>query len=103
MAQVLGIAAEKRAYTLSDRATFLAQRQGLDLVILSEGDPLLVNPYSVIVVNPAKHPHVRREAAERFADFLREPETRRAIAAFGKDRYGQPLFFVGEPGPTPAP
>jgi tungstate transport system substrate-binding protein len=97
MGQVLRMAGEKRAYTLSDRGTFLAQRQGLDLDVLSEGDPLLVNPYSVILVNPEKHPHVRREAAEKFADFLLAPETQKVIADFGKDRYGQPLFFAGEP------
>jgi tungstate transport system substrate-binding protein len=96
MAQVLRIASEKRAYALTDRGTFLAQRQGLDLAVLGEGDPLLVNQYSVILVSPAKHPHVRQEAARRFADFLLAPETQKVIADFGKDRFGQPLFFVGE-------
>jgi tungstate transport system substrate-binding protein len=94
MGQVLRMAAEKRAYTLTDRGTFLALREGLDLAVVSEGDPLLKNPYSVIVVSAAKHPHVRRQAAERFADFLGSPEARRIIADFGKDRFGQPLFFV---------
>src|SRR5205807_249023 len=70
MGQVLRMADQKRAYTLSDRGTFLAQRKGLDLAVLCAGDPLLVNQYSVILVNPRKHPHVRREAARRFADFL---------------------------------
>jgi tungstate transport system substrate-binding protein len=96
MGQVLRLASEKRAYTLSDRGTFLALRQGLDLAVLAEGDPLLVNPYHVIVVNPAKHPHVHQREAQRFADFLLSPEGRGLIADFGKDRYGQPLFFVGE-------
>ena len=59
MGQVLRMADQKRAYTLSDRATYLAQRGGLDLAVLCEGDPLLRNPYGVIVVSPAKHPHVR--------------------------------------------
>jgi tungstate transport system substrate-binding protein len=95
MGQVLRMASEKRAYTLSDRGTFLAQRGGLELAVLSEGDPLLVNQYSVIRVNPEKHPHVRKEAAEKFADFLLAAETQRLIADFGKDRYGQPLFFPG--------
>jgi tungstate transport system substrate-binding protein len=98
MGQVLRLASEKRAYTLTDRGTFLAQRQGLDLVVLCGGDPLLVNQYSVIVVNPAMHPHVRAQAARQFADFLRSPSTRKAIAEFGRDRFGQPLFFVGEAG-----
>jgi tungstate transport system substrate-binding protein len=95
MGQVLRMASEKRAYTLSDRGTFLALRGGLELAVLSEGDPLLVNQYSVIRVNPEKHPHVRKEAAEKFADFLLAPATQRLIADFGKDRYGQPLFFPG--------
>jgi tungstate transport system substrate-binding protein len=94
MGQVLRVASEKRGYTLSDRSTFLALREGLDLTILSEGDPLLHNPYSVILVSPAKHPHVRRVAAGKFTDFLLSPTGQEAIAAFGKDRYGQPLFFA---------
>jgi tungstate transport system substrate-binding protein len=93
MGQVLRMASEKRAYTLADRGTFLAQRQGLDLVILYEGDPLLKNQYSVILVNPEKHPHARGEAARKFADFLLAPDTRKVIADFGKERFGEPLFF----------
>jgi len=98
MGQVLRMASEKRAYTLSDRGTFLALRGGLELAVLAEGDPLLVNQYSVIRVNPEKHPHVRQEAAQRFADFLLGPEAQRLIAEFGKDRYGEPLFFPGAKG-----
>jgi tungstate transport system substrate-binding protein len=97
MGQVLRIAAEKRAYTLSDRGTFLAQRTGLDLEVLNEGDPVLLNPYSVIVVSPDKHAHVHSEAARKFADFLLSADGRQAIGEFGKDKFGQPLFFVGEP------
>jgi tungstate transport system substrate-binding protein len=102
MGQVLRMAHEKSAYTLTDRATFLAQRQGLELAILCEGDPSLVNQYSVIRVNPDRHPHIQTEAARKFADFLLAPATRKTIAAFGKDRYGQGLFFVGVP-PAPRP
>lgn len=93
MGQVLRMANEKRAYTLTDRGTYLAQRQGLDLTILSEGDPVLVNRYSVIVVSPEKHPRVHSQAARQFAEFLLSPETQKAIADFGIERYGQPLFF----------
>jgi tungstate transport system substrate-binding protein len=95
MAQVLRLASEKRAYTLSDRGTFLAQRRGLELEILHEGDRLFKNQYSVIRVNPEKHPHIRSQTAQRFADFLLEPATQKVIADFGKDRFGQPLFFSG--------
>jgi tungstate transport system substrate-binding protein len=98
MGQVLRMADQKRAYTLSDRATLLAQQQGANLTILSQGDPLLVNRYSVILVSPDKHPHVRYEAARKFADFLLSPKIQRSIADFGTDRYGQPLFFIGAPG-----
>jgi tungstate transport system substrate-binding protein len=93
MGQVLRMASEKRGYTLSDRGTFLALRADLDLTVLAEGDPLLVNPYSVILVSPEKHPHVRAAEARQFADFLVSAEGQRAIADFGKDRFGVPLFF----------
>jgi tungstate transport system substrate-binding protein len=98
MAQTLRMAGEKRAYTLTDRGTYLNQGQGLDLAVLCEGDPLLVNPYSVITVNPEKHPGVHEEAARNFADFLVSPEVQETIANFGKDRFGEPLFFVGNAG-----
>jgi tungstate transport system substrate-binding protein len=94
MAPTLRIAAEKRAYTLSDRATYLAQRNGLDLVVLLEKDTLLNNPYSAIIVSPKKHPHVHYESARHFVRFLIEPETQKIIAEFGIAKYGQPLFFV---------
>jgi tungstate transport system substrate-binding protein len=58
---------------------------------------LLVNRYSVILVNPVKHTHVHHEASRKFAAFLLSPEVQRTIAAFGTDRYGEPLFFVGTP------
>jgi tungstate transport system substrate-binding protein len=93
MAEVLRMAGEKRAYTLTDRGTFLALGKAPGLVVLSQGDPLLRNQYSVIVVSPDKHPHIRREAAQQFADFLVSPEARKAIADFGKDRFGESLFF----------
>ncbi|MEX2560766.1 MAG: substrate-binding domain-containing protein [Pirellulales bacterium] len=93
MVQTQRMASEKRAYTLSDRGTYLAQRSSLDLAILSQGDPLLRNQYAVIVVNPAKHPHVKAAAARRFADFMLSPETQSSIGRFGADQFGEPLFF----------
>jgi tungstate transport system substrate-binding protein len=101
MGAVLRMAGEKRAYTLSDRGTYIAQRKGLDLTILSQGDPLLVNQYHVIVVNPQAHPGVREKLARQFADYLVAPDTQMLIAEFVKDRYGQPLFFPGSPKPRP--
>jgi len=92
MGLILGIANEKRGYTLSDRGTFLALRDKLDLKIVCEGDPLLLNRYSVIVASADKHPADRHEMARRFAEFLFAPDTQQAIGQFGVDRFGEPLF-----------
>jgi tungstate transport system substrate-binding protein len=71
MGAVLTMAAEQQAYTLSDRATYLARKaEGLDLEVLVEGDPVLFNPYGVILVNPEKHPDVKAALAQQFADWL---------------------------------
>jgi tungstate transport system substrate-binding protein len=103
MAQTLRLADEKRAYTLTDRGTYLSQQKSLDLAVLCEGDPVLVNVYSVIVVSPEKHPDVKQESARKFADFLLSDEGRRVIADFGRDRLGQPLFIPGGPGAAEPP
>jgi tungstate transport system substrate-binding protein len=92
MGAVLRMADQKRGYALADRGTFLALRPKLDLAVACEGDPEAVNLYSLIVVSPGRHPHVRRESAERFAAFLRSPEARALIAKFGVEEFGQPLF-----------
>ena len=102
MAQTLRIASEKRAYTLTDRGTYLAQSSGLDLAVICEDDPLLWNHYSVMLVNPSKHPHVHADAARKFADFLVSPKTQQRIARFGVDKYGQPLFFPRSSEPVTA-
>ncbi len=94
MAEALRIANERRAYTLADRGTFLSQRDRLDLTIHSEGDPLLRNPYAVIVVSTEKHPGVNHQAASRFSEFLLSPKVQRIISEFGVERFGQPLFFA---------
>jgi len=92
MGAVLMMANEKLAYTLSDRATYLAQRDGLEIVILVEGDEILLNPYGVIAVNPAKHPGVNADLAAAFQAWLTSLETQEKIAEFGKAEFGQPLF-----------
>jgi tungstate transport system substrate-binding protein len=94
MAATLRIANGKRAYTLADRGTFLAHRDRLDLIILCQGDPRLRNFYSVMLVNPARHPHVKAEAAERFIDFMTSPAIQKFIGQFGRERYGEPLFHT---------
>jgi len=102
MAAVLRMASQKGAYTLSDRATFLAQGKGSGLTIVSQGDPLLQNQYSVIVVDAQPPRHSQRAAARRFAEFLLSREARRAIGRFGVEPFGQPLFFVGTADSPPA-
>ena len=92
MAEVLRIAQEKQAYALADRGTFMALQKELNLKILSEGDPFLKNGYAVIVVSMKKHPHVNTEAAQQFADFLTDPTTKKLIAEFGVETFGEPLF-----------
>jgi len=94
MGAVLTMAQEKGAYTLTDRGTYLARTlEGLDLPILVEGDPVLFNPYGVIVVSPEKHPGVNSELAEKFVEWLTSPETQKLIGQFGVEQFGQPLFI----------
>ena len=92
MAASLRIASEKNAYTLTDRATYLANLDFLDLAILVEGDNQLLNVYHVIVVNPEKWPQVNFEGAQAFASFLTSPDIQSLIGKFGIEQFGQPLF-----------
>ncbi len=93
MGAVLTMADEQQAYTLSDRATYLARTlEGTDLVILVEGDPILFNPYGVIAVNPAKNPDINAELANQFVDWLISVPTQEKIAQFGAEEFGMPLF-----------
>jgi tungstate transport system substrate-binding protein len=81
------------AYTLSDRATYLSRTlEGTDLVILTEGDPLLFNPYGVIAVNPDKGPQIKDELANTFIDWLVSVPTQELIGQYGVDEFGAPLF-----------
>lgn len=93
MGSTLTIASEKSAYTLTDRATYLANKDNLDLVILVEGDPGLLNVYHVMTVNPEKWPAVNTQGAKDFAAFMVAKDTQTAIGKFGVDKFGQPLFF----------
>jgi tungstate transport system substrate-binding protein len=90
MGACLNTAAAMGAYTIADRGTWLSfgNRQGLTLIV--EGDPRLANPYGVILVNPARHPHVKERAARAFVDWLVSAEGQAAIAAFRVA--GEPLF-----------
>jgi len=93
MGATLRITSEKQAYTLTDRATYLANRATLQLEVLLEGDPSLLNIYHVIVVNPEKWPQVNLSGARAFVEFLLAPETQALIGQFGVSDYGQPLFY----------
>ena len=93
MGATLTITSEKQAYTLTDRATYLANKENLDLEILVEGDAALLNVYHVITVNPDKWPKSNYDGALVFARFMIDPATQEVIGNFGVDKFGQPLFF----------
>jgi len=93
MGATLLMASEKAGYTLTDRATYLAQKANIALTILSEGDRDLLNIYHVMQVNPAKFDRVNAAGGKAFVEFMVAAETQKTIGAFGKDKYGQPLFF----------
>ena len=94
MGQSLTVASEKKAYIITDRATFLARRGQLALEISIEGGAPLLNPYHVITVNATKFPRVNKKGAEAFADYLVSQPGQALIATFGTDRFGQALFFA---------
>jgi tungstate transport system substrate-binding protein len=92
MGATITVADEKAAYTLSDRGTYLAQKEGLGLQLLNEGDPALFNNYHVIVVNPDKHPEVNAQGARAFAEYITGSSGQKLISSFGAAEYGEPLF-----------
>jgi tungstate transport system substrate-binding protein len=98
MGATLNTANAMGAYTLADRGTWIAFRNRSELTIVLEGDPPLFNPYGVILVNPAKHPHVKAAQGQAFIDWLVGPEGQQAIGAFEVD--GEVLF---KPSAAPRP
>jgi tungstate transport system substrate-binding protein len=93
MGQTLNIAAEKEGYTLTDRATYLAQKKNLKLEIMVEGDASLLNIYHVMQVNPDKYPKINAAGAKAFVDFMVSAQTQEMIKNFGVDKYGESLFI----------
>lgn len=94
MGEVIVMAGERQGYTLTDRGTYLAFKTKTELRIAVEGDNGLFNPYGVIMVNPAKHDHVKVEHAKKFLDYLVSPPARALITSFRKG--GEQLFYVAE-------
>jgi len=108
MGPTLLVADEKRGYTLSDRGTYLAQRDAVALEVLVEGDPALFNVYHVMQVNPEKSGRINAEGAAAFAEFITSDEIQKVIHDHGAAEYGQPLFvpdayLESTPGGQPAP
>ena len=82
MGVVLRIASDKKAYALTDRGTYLAFMEKLQLEIAFENDAALYNPYHVMIVNPEKHPHTQVDLAQKYVDFIRGPEGQELIRSF---------------------
>lgn len=101
MGETLLFADERGAYTLTDRGTWLSMQARLSNLALIVGggtiaenkDKALLNPYGVIVVNPAKHPDVNFELATRFAEWITSPDVQALIGEYGREKFGQPLFY----------
>ncbi len=100
MGGTLQVANQRNAYTISDRGTYLATQDTLDLAILFEGDPRLLNIYHVMQVNPEKHSGVREDAASAFVDFMVSNSTQQLIASFGVEEFGE--LFIPDAGKNEA-
>lgn len=100
MARAVAVANEKQGYVLADRSTYLSLKKSVDLVIVSEGDPLLKNYYSLILVNPDKFPGINAASARIFYNFLLSEDSRNIVENFGKEKFGQQLFFWDLKGDT---
>lgn len=95
MGPALNIGASTNAYVLADRGTWLSFRNRGELAVLVEGDTRLFNQYGVMVVSPARHPHLKAAAAQKFVDWVISPAGQQAIAEYRID--GQQLFFPNAP------
>ena len=102
-AATLQIASQRTGYAVTDRGTYLSQRDNLDLAILYEDAPALLNVYHVIVVNPERHSEVNAVGARSFAAFITRADIQAIIGSFGAEDFGQPLFTpdAGKPEPDP--
>jgi len=96
-APTLAFANDKQAYTIMDRATYITMKQKITLQVLVERDDILLNHMTLIPVNPAKFPQVNHKGAMQFVEWLQGKEAQTIIRDFGKDKYGEPLFFPNSP------
>ena len=94
MGATLQITNQRGAYTISDRGTYLAQSSNLQLEVLVEGDPVLLNIYHVMQVNPEKFNRVNAKGGQAFVEFMVSKDTQDLISKFGVDKYGRPLFIA---------
>jgi tungstate transport system substrate-binding protein len=92
MGEVIQMADEMLGYTLTDRATYLAMKDTVDIVVLVEGDTKLFNQYGVIAVNPDKNDRINYEGAQKFIDWILSEKGQNMIAEFGKAEFGESLF-----------
>ena len=93
MGDTLNMANEALGYSITDRATYVAMKDNLDLVIVLEGDPVLFNQYGVMAVNPVEHPHAKYDYAMMYIEFLMSSEGQDLISSYQVN--GEPLFFPG--------
>lgn len=96
MGATLTFASENNAYTLTDLSTFLTMENDLDLEVLVDQSDALKNVYSIIIVNPDKVKGTNQENAKKFQDWMLSDKAKKLISEYGKEDYGQQLFFLGE-------
>ncbi len=94
MGAVLSMADEKMAYALTDKATYLSMKDQLDIEIVVDAAPDLLNQYTIIAVNPDKHKGINKKGAEKFIEWITSEKALEIIDEFGKDQYGDSLFKV---------
>lgn len=96
MGATLTFASENNAYTLTDLSTFLTMENDLDLEVLVDQSDALKNVYSIIIVNPDKVKGTNPNVAKKFQDWMLSDKASKLISEYGKEEYGQQLFFLGE-------
>ena len=94
MADTLRMADQLQGYSLSDKGTYLKNQKNMSLVILMEDDPNMINKYSIIAINQTQHPNVNYAVASKLVYYFQSQETQNMIDSYGKEQYGQQLFYA---------